>query len=424
MSPAVSRRERVAGQHGRVAVMSVAVLAGLLLLQPVPAAAQTVVTLDLTESGAGTVTSSPAGLSCSGTAQTCTGTFAPNTAVTLTATPSAGQTFGGWSGACQGTGPCSFVTATGLLLAATFQGPPAYVFYHQDVIGSVRAVTNDAGAEIARYDYEPFGEAQSAPGGPIRFGGKELDEETQFYYFGARFQRNILGRFTTVDPVLEQQPAMLDPQRWNRFSFARNSPLVFVDPTGAAIELIGGASDRDAALALLQSGVGDAGEFLYINELDVDGIRRYFVGIRGNVGRFMGFNEAAHNLANLIGHPSIVEFQVTSRDLGRFGGAVTYEPGEAGNMNTRVMVNAGQVGLALNPNTVIGRSRFGADVPVSAIRPLTAEIAAWHEFGHAWGFVNGRTMRQTTVEAIGWENLMRGMVYGPFGPRNAPRILH
>ena len=48
------------------------------------------VTLDLTGSGSGTVTSSPAGFSCTGSAHTCTASFAVNTAVTLTATPASG----------------------------------------------------------------------------------------------------------------------------------------------------------------------------------------------------------------------------------------------------------------------------------------------------------------------------------------------
>jgi len=39
------------------------------------------------------------------------------------------------------------------------------------------------------------------------------------------------GRFTSVDPIVS--PAALgDPQKWNRYAYARNNPLRFVDPTG------------------------------------------------------------------------------------------------------------------------------------------------------------------------------------------------
>ena len=53
--------------------------------------------------GSGTVTSSPAGISC-GT--TCSSDYDYGTQVTLTAAPSTGTTFTGWSGACTGTGSC------------------------------------------------------------------------------------------------------------------------------------------------------------------------------------------------------------------------------------------------------------------------------------------------------------------------------
>lgn len=60
-------------------------------------------TVTLTAS-AGTVASTPTGLTCTGT--TCTGTFARGTSVTLTTTPAAGAVFSGWSGACTGTATC------------------------------------------------------------------------------------------------------------------------------------------------------------------------------------------------------------------------------------------------------------------------------------------------------------------------------
>ena len=67
-------------------------------------------------SGSGTVSSTVPGISC-GT--TCTHAFDYGTSVTLTASPDAGSTFTGWSGACSGSGKCTvpltgvtFVTAT------------------------------------------------------------------------------------------------------------------------------------------------------------------------------------------------------------------------------------------------------------------------------------------------------------------------
>jgi len=67
--------------------------------------------------GRGTVTSSPAGINC-GTV--CSASYASGTVVTLTATPSAGSTFSGWSGACTGKGSCSVTMTAAKSVKASF----------------------------------------------------------------------------------------------------------------------------------------------------------------------------------------------------------------------------------------------------------------------------------------------------------------
>jgi RHS repeat-associated protein len=54
-------------------------------------------------------------------------------------------------------------------------------------------------------------------------------------YFGARYYRADLGRFTTVDPVYTWQENLVDPQRWNRYAYVRNNPLRYTDPDGRCI---------------------------------------------------------------------------------------------------------------------------------------------------------------------------------------------
>lgn len=73
----------------------------------VPSAGQSTYSLSLTIAGAGTVVSNPAGVNCT---SDCGAVFAANTAVTLTATPAAGQSFAGWSGACTGSANSCTVT--------------------------------------------------------------------------------------------------------------------------------------------------------------------------------------------------------------------------------------------------------------------------------------------------------------------------
>jgi RHS repeat-associated protein len=103
-------------------------------------------------------------------------------------------------------------------------------YYHTDVIGSVRAITDEVGAVVTRHDYRPFGEnTNPLTGDPRRFAGKELDPETAMQYFDARYYRNTWGRFTSVDPVMG---SIRSPQTLNRYAYAVNNPLRFADPTG------------------------------------------------------------------------------------------------------------------------------------------------------------------------------------------------
>jgi trimeric autotransporter adhesin len=73
--------------------------------------------------GTGTVSSAPAGISCP---STCTANFNGGTSVTLTATPSSGSTFAGWSGACSGAGSCSVSMTAAQSVTATFAVPATF----------------------------------------------------------------------------------------------------------------------------------------------------------------------------------------------------------------------------------------------------------------------------------------------------------
>jgi hypothetical protein len=65
----------------------------------------------------GVVTSSPAAINC-GTA--CSASFAFNTAVTLTAAPTACASFGSWGGACSGSGSCTVTMDAAKSVTTTF----------------------------------------------------------------------------------------------------------------------------------------------------------------------------------------------------------------------------------------------------------------------------------------------------------------
>ena len=89
--------------------------------------------------GAGTVTSAPAGINCGAT---CSYSFNYNTSVTLTATPSTGSTFTGWSGGvCSGTGTCVTTMTAARSVTATFTLNQYTLTYTAGVGGTISGTT-------------------------------------------------------------------------------------------------------------------------------------------------------------------------------------------------------------------------------------------------------------------------------------------
>jgi RHS repeat-associated protein len=77
-------------------------------------------------------------------------------------------------------------------------------FYHTDAAGTPVAMSDANGEVVWRADYLPFGEEHEVAGSvknKNRFIGKEKDEETDLYYFGARYLDARTGRFIKPDPV-------------------------------------------------------------------------------------------------------------------------------------------------------------------------------------------------------------------------------
>lgn len=81
----------------------------------------TSVTVTKAGTGSGTVAHAPAGNSCG---VNCYSGFASGSTVTLAATPAAGSTFTGWSGACSGTGSCTLSANGNMAVTATFTSHP------------------------------------------------------------------------------------------------------------------------------------------------------------------------------------------------------------------------------------------------------------------------------------------------------------
>jgi RHS repeat-associated protein len=109
-------------------------------------------------------------------------------------------------------------------------------YYFADHLGTARTVANATGAILDDSDFYPFGGERAAiaptSGNNYKFTGKERDTESTLDYFGTRHYGSNMGRFVSPDPLLSTlRPE--NPQTLNRYTYTLNSPLRYVDPTGA-----------------------------------------------------------------------------------------------------------------------------------------------------------------------------------------------
>jgi RHS repeat-associated protein len=103
-------------------------------------------------------------------------------------------------------------------------------FYMTDHLGNVRFLSGCCTGYSL--DYYPFGGViTNSDTGDDRyqFTGKERDSESGLDNFGARYNSSSVGRFMSPDPIGGQK---IDPQTLNKYSYVRNNPINFTDPTG------------------------------------------------------------------------------------------------------------------------------------------------------------------------------------------------
>ena len=104
-------------------------------------------------------------------------------------------------------------------------------FYHSDHLGSTSYIT-DAKANITQFDaYLPYGELlvdehSSTEEMPYKFNGKEFEEETGLYYYGARYMNPRTSLWYGVDPLAEKYPSV------SSLIYCFDNPIKFIDPEG------------------------------------------------------------------------------------------------------------------------------------------------------------------------------------------------
>lgn len=312
-------------------------------------------------------------------------------------------------------------------------------------------VTKADGTVKARYDYLPFGEELGAGIGQrtvgMGYGGadstrqkftsKERDSESGLDYFLAKYYSSAQGRFLSPDPynvILAKQmsknfeaaeSSFVDylsvTQQWNRYSYATNNPLKYIDPNGEKIEIFGNEEERKKALQRIKDTVGaDAGKLLYVKEEN----GHYYVDYdHSKAGGLAKFSELAAHFETMIDSEKTVEFHIATtfqfkynewwglskgvrtRSVTVYGGAATLSPEESLSGNTEIYVhpNAGAVTQEIFGNTFLSTTRSNNGKPLDFYN----DIVDAHEFGHAYGMIKGYRGDDTNAYAHRLENYVR-----------------
>ncbi|MEZ7674129.1 RHS repeat-associated core domain-containing protein [Prevotella sp. 20925_1_30] len=110
-------------------------------------------------------------------------------------------------------------------------------FYHSDHLGSTSYITDDH-ANITQYDaYLPYGELlvdehSSSENLPYKFNGKEMDEETGLYYYGARYMNPATSLFLNVDRFLEKYTS------FTPYNYCGANPIGRIDLNGDTLSVV------------------------------------------------------------------------------------------------------------------------------------------------------------------------------------------
>ena len=107
-------------------------------------------------------------------------------------------------------------------------------FYHPDHLGSTTLVTDNDGNVVQSIAYIPYGEVfieerNGTWNTPYLFNGKELDEETGLYYYGARYLNPTSGMWLSTDPLFEKYVGM------SPYNYCAGNPVKLVDVDGREI---------------------------------------------------------------------------------------------------------------------------------------------------------------------------------------------
>jgi RHS repeat-associated protein len=302
------------------------------------------------------------------------------------------------------------VSADGSFIPAA-EGVRQY-YYHSDHLGSAQLITDYRGEEYERLEYTPYGElwiekvsAVSVLDIPYRFTGKERDNETGLYYYGARYLDSKTSRWLSGDPAMGEYvtsaPVNDGARKRNKnlpgmggvfnyvnlhvYHYAGNNPVKYVDPNGRELWIDGNEEEKRNVLNM-------------INSLSKDQYRlqgSYLEKIEGKVNRNGSetYSEAINNLIN----NGVTSIKISDYDLDN-------EPMTNPGVTQPIMIEGELISVRV---TITGQDHKLKPSNNSYLTEVPSKDILMHELaGHAEAYIMNKD-----GNAIDIENKIRGEIY-------------
>ncbi len=219
------------------------------------------------------------------------------------------------------------------------------------------------------------------------FPSKERDAETGLDFFLARYYSGAQGRFTSPDPVISAPERLRDPQQFNRYAYARNNPLRFLDPTGERLQLSGDVNEAQKQLCEMLGTSDCASRMSYdekTNTITVD--------ITG-----LGDNEGAALLDQLVGSSKLYDLTIGTEFMTSAGMTPLTDPkaGGVANLNhgydSQFMYHGGRLPHekpAAGVDGIVAINPALAKYVDSKGRRVSLSSLIFHELAEAYGKVD------------------------------------
>ncbi|MDO4299815.1 MAG: RHS repeat-associated core domain-containing protein [Clostridia bacterium] len=249
--------------------------------------------------------------------------------------------------------------------------------------GDVAGMTDKSGNLEKTYSYDAFGNElnpDSSDTNPFRYCGEYYDDELESIYLRARNYNPSTGRFTTEDPIK-------DGLNW--YAYCGGNPVMFVDPSGLDLQIIGYKTLSDAQKKQIKSDLNklmmndiDAGTYDAIVEVSGEG------NVTLNVLTENPSTEGYKILDTIIGSDNIIAINFDTSPV---------EKGDTKNnftINKRNGVDTGVGTINYNINSSFeayvvddssGERVFKKEV-------MTSTISLGHELVHAYRYVTGQNI--------------------------------